>query len=381
MTTKMNFKESETLELKKSTAELKNAVISISAILNKHARGDVYFGIKNDGTVVGQDISETTIRKISQAIGENIEPKIYPEITPIKIKGIDCIHVKFSGGDSPYYAFGRAFIRVGDEDRKLSAKELENKILEKNKPQPGWDNRPCPNAEIKDISVEKIKRFLNEAGLKYSGLQNDLEKLNLLHKDKPLNSTLLLFGKKPPRFFPNARLRCAVFGATNTAYIIDRQEYSGDLFYLIEKAEEYILKNIHIGMKLNGLYRVDVPEIDQQAYREAILNAFCHRDYNEYDSVNIAVFKDRVEIRNPGGLLGGLTIEQIKSEMVSKRRNEIIAEMLNRVHYIEKWGRGISLILEKEPGTVFKEVAGMFITVFKRKNYPGASPAQETGPA
>ena len=75
------------------------------------------------------------------------------------------------------------------------------------------------------------------------------------------------------------------------------QDFEGDLFYLIEKAEGYILKNIHIGMKLEGLRRIDVPEIDKAAFREAIINAFCHRDYREFDSVNIAVFKDRIEIR------------------------------------------------------------------------------------
>jgi ATP-dependent DNA helicase RecG len=80
------------------------------------------------------------------------------------------------------------------------------------------------------------------------------------------------------------------------------------LFYLIDKAEEYILKNIHIGMRLEGMYRIDIPEIDKDAFREAIINAFCHRDYYEHDSVNIAIFKDRLEVRSPGGLYGGLTI-------------------------------------------------------------------------
>ena len=365
----MKFSESETLELKKSTAKLKEGVISIASILNKHGKGELYFGIKNDGTIVGQTVTEKTIRDISQSIGENIEPRIYPEINHIKLKGIDCIHIKFSGSEKPYFAFGRAFIRIGDEDRKLSAKELENIIIEKKQYRLRWDNEICADASIKDISAEKIKRFLKKADLKYSGIQNDLEKLNLIKNGNVLNPAVLLFGKKPERFFPNAKLRCAVFGTTSTVYIIDRQEYTGDLFFLIEKAEEYILKNIHIGMKLNGLYRVDVPEIDKDAYRESIINAFCHRDYYEYDPVNIAVFKDRVEIRNPGGLFGGLTIEQIRNEMVSKRRNEVIADIFHRIHFIEKWGRGISLILEKEPTAIFKEVADIFITVFERKNY------------
>jgi len=365
----MKFSESETLELKKSTAQLKNGIISIASILNKHGHGELYFGIKDDGTVVGQEMSEKTIRQISQAIAENIEPKIYPEINHIKIKSTDCIHIKFSGNERPYYAFGRAFIRIGDEDRRLSAKELENMIVEKNREQLRWDREICHDASIEEMSEEKVKRFLKKANLEYSGIPNALEKLNLLKNARLLNPVILFFGKKPEKFFPNAKLRCAVFGTTATAFIIDRQEYTGDVFYLIEKAEEYILKNIHIGMKLNGMYRVDVPEISKDAFREAVINAFCHRDYYEYDSVNIAIFKDRLEIRNPGGLFGGLTIEQIKNEMVSKRRNEIIAELFHRIHFIEKWGRGISLILSEEPTADFKEVADIFITTFKRKNY------------
>lgn len=110
-------------------------------------------------------------------------------------------------------------------------------------------------------------------------------------------------------------------------------------------------------------------EIDKAAFREAIINAFCHRDYREFDSVNIAVFKDRVEIRSPGLLYGGLTIETIRTKMVSERRNELIAEMLHRVHFIEKWGRGIKLILSKEPDTKFSEIGTKFITTFIRKSY------------
>lgn len=365
----MNFVESETVELKKSTAELKHAVNSIVSILNKHGRGELYFGIKNDGTVVGMEITEKTLRQVSQAIGENIEPKIYPRIQRISVKGSHCLQVTFSGQERPYYSYGRAFIRVGDEDRRLSAKELENMIIEKNRDRLRWDKDTCPNATFDDIGSEKLERFLTAAGLDCTGISNDLDKLGMLQDNRLLNTAVLFFGKEPGRFFPNAKLRCAVFATTDTAIIIDRQEYTGDVFSLIEKAEDYILKNIHIGMRLEGMVRVDVPEISRDAFREAVINAFCHRDYYQYDSVNIAIFKDRLEIRNPGGLYGGLTIDQIRREKVSRRRNEYIADLFHRVHFIEKWGRGISLILAKEPTADFKEVADMFITTFKRKNY------------
>jgi ATP-dependent DNA helicase RecG len=238
-----------------------------------------------------------------------------------------------------------------------------------------WDAEICKEATIEDVSVVKIRSFLKTAQLKYDSLENALKKLRIVHDGKLLNTAVMLFGKKPQSFFPNAKLRCAVFGTMDTSFPIDMKDFEGDLFYLIEKAEEYILKNIHIGMKIEGLKRIDIPEINQEAMREAIINAFCHRDYYEYDSVNIAIFKDRVEIRNPGLLYGGLTIEKIKTEMISERRNELIAELFHRVHYIEKWGRGIRLILSKEPDAEFKEVGTHFIVVFKRKEI-SASPSE-----
>lgn len=371
----MKYKESETIELRKSTSELKEAVISISAILNKHSCGEVYFGIKNDGSIIGQEVGNKTLRDVSRAISENIEPKIYPKIQQLRINNKTCIKVNFQGKNLPYFAFGRAYMRVADEDRQISARELEHLIIKKNKDKLRWDTEICTQAGLPDISIKKLKAFLKTAGLKYDTLFNSLAKLKLLANRKLLNSAVILFAKRPQDFFPNAKLRCAVFARTDTSFIIDRKEFEGDIFYLIEKAQEYILENIHIGMRLEGLRRIDVSEIDKEAFREAIINAFCHRDYREHDSVNLAIFKDRLEIRSPGLLYGGLTIEKIRTEMVSERRNELLAELLHRVHFIEKWGRGISLILSKEPTAEFKEVGNHFIVVFKRKSTASAEKA------
>lgn len=107
------MKESEKLELKRSTAELKEAVRSIVAILNKHQKGEIYFGINNDGNVNGQDVTENTIREISQAIASMIDPIIYPTIEKVMIKGKVCIKVSFFGMDTPYLCSGQAYIRVG----------------------------------------------------------------------------------------------------------------------------------------------------------------------------------------------------------------------------------------------------------------------------
>lgn len=98
----MKLKETETVELKKSTGLLKQALISICAILNKHGQGELYFGVENNGRVVRQQVTESTLRQISQKISENIEPKIYPSIEKIILQNKPCIRIKFEGKERSY---------------------------------------------------------------------------------------------------------------------------------------------------------------------------------------------------------------------------------------------------------------------------------------
>ncbi|MEA1895955.1 MAG: ATP-binding protein [Euryarchaeota archaeon] len=97
----MPFKETETPELNKSTSESKEAIISIAAILNKHREGELYFGIGNDGSVMGPDIGEQTIRDVLKAVSDNMEPGIYPEISRVLLDGKDCVRVISRGNESP----------------------------------------------------------------------------------------------------------------------------------------------------------------------------------------------------------------------------------------------------------------------------------------
>lgn len=108
----INFLENEVIEFKKTTGELKEGIISIVSILNKHQSGKLYFGIKDNGEIVGQDVSSKTLREVSKTISENIEPRIYPTVNKIKLDDKECILVEFEGDDIPYLAFGRAYMRV-----------------------------------------------------------------------------------------------------------------------------------------------------------------------------------------------------------------------------------------------------------------------------
>lgn len=109
-------RETEILEFKKSTGEIKEAILSIVAILNKHQKGELYFGVKNDGTVIGQVINDETLRKVSQAIGNHFTPPIYPEIKTVQFRDRECILVSFVGSQRPCLAYNVPRIRVADED-------------------------------------------------------------------------------------------------------------------------------------------------------------------------------------------------------------------------------------------------------------------------
>jgi ATP-dependent DNA helicase RecG len=229
--------------------------------------------------------------------------------------------------------------------------------------------RTSSRASTRKSPSSKIRRFVETAGLPWDDARNALEKLGLLHEGQPVNAAWLFFADKP------IELRCAVFATQTSSTIIDRHDFKGDILELIEEAEKYVLKNIHIGMRLDGLRRVDVPEISRAALREAIINAFCHRDWRDPDYIQIAIYKDRVEIRNPGGLYDDLTLDDLRRGNISRRRNPLIADLLRRIHLIEAWGRGMSLILENAPHVTFSEVAGLFIASFQRPTALEAAPA------
>ena len=312
---------------------------------------------------MGLEVNEKTLRDVSQAIAAHIEPKIYPHVTLEPVEGQFCIKVTFEGHEAPYYSHGRAYMRVADEDRQLSVKALEKLILAKNSEQLRWDNRIC-RMSVADLDDGKLRRFVERAGLSWDTPENAIEKLGLLKDGKLLNAATLFFAKTAPM-----ELRCAVFGTTDSAMIIDRHDIHGDILELIEEAQKYVLKNIHIGMRLEGLYRVDVPEISVDALREAIINAFCHRDYRDPDYVQVAIFKDRVEIRNPGDLYGSLTLDDLRKGHVSQRRNPLIADLFRRIEMVEAWGRGMPLILKNAPDVVFREIGSLFIVSFSRPSY------------
>lgn len=371
----INFLENEVIEFKKTTGELKEGIISIVSILNKHQSGKLYFGIKDNGEIIGQDVSSKTIREVSKAISENVEPKIYPIVNKIKLDDKECILVEFEGEDIPYLAFGRAYMRVGDEDRQLSMKEIRKIILKDENEIGKWESK-VSDYIIDDIDEELLKEFI-EKGRKakrinfpYTNKEEILRKLSLVNKNNELlNAGYILFAKEA-----KLEMQMAIFATETKLTFLDIDQVFGNIFELIEVGEGYIRKNIKwpVNFKSGSMERVEIPEIPLEAIREALINSLIHRDFKNPKSNEIAIYKDRIEIFNPGEFPEGYKPEDfIEGKEGSMPRNPLIANTLYLSKDIEKWGSGFKRITDEckaeNVKVEFKIKKSGFTVIFYRK--------------
>lgn len=341
--------ESETVEFKKSTSELKEGIASVAAILNKHGHGDLFFGVKNDGDVCGMQVSDTTLREIGQAIDQSIEPRIHPTIVRLGDEnGKEYVRVTFSGADSPYSCKGIYRLRVSDSDVIMSTAEVKQRAVRAYFSEHPWDSEPCDIA-LDLINESTLKSYVkrgNECGritFEYSTKEDALSRLKLIKDDKLTNASAVLFSK------PDAiMLKMAIFATDARINILDMRQESGDLFSLAKMAEDYIMRNIKWRFVIDGkMQRDEIPEIPQAVAREAVINAFCHRDYTSQLAVQVDIFPEKIEIFNPGRFPREVTPEQLLQDdsfPFSKSPNPLIAQTLYRSKDIESYGTGIQRI-------------------------------------
>ena len=367
--------ENETLEFKKTTGELKEGIISIVSILNKHNRGELYFGVRNDGIVLGQDVSDKTLRDISQAVSNHIEPQIFPAINSITIDDVICIHISFEGQNVPYYAYGRAYIRVADEDRVMSPTELESFIIKKSETNDKWDTA-ISDETIDDIGDEYLKEYLNRANdagrvnYAYTNKQDILNKLNLIHGDNVLNVARIMFSRNPM-----LEIQMAIFATNERLTFNDIKRASGNVYELVDIAEKYIKNNINWRVEFDGsIQRKEIPEIPMDAVREALVNSFCHKDYKISQNNEVAIYKNRIEIYNPGTFPTGLTpYDFIEGSERSIKRNPLLAQLLYYSKDVESFGTGLKRIKnacdQANIKVEFQMLKTGFVVVFYRSEY------------
>jgi len=341
-------KETEILEFKKSTSELKEAVISMSAILNKHGGGELIFGVQNNGIPLGLMISEKTLRDISQAIGNHLNPKVYPKISEVYIDDKACTSVEFTGTEPPYFAYGRAYIRVADEDKVMSPAELEDFILRKNAYNDTWDKLASDKTldnldEAVLLDYYERARLTGRIDFPYTTKEDTLIRLEMLKNGFLTNAAVA--------FFIGTQLlevQMAIFAGTERLTFNDIQRNGGSIQQLVAIAEKYIRNNIRWRVVFDGsLQRKEIPEIPTDAVREAIINSFCHKDYKSSQNVTVSIYSNRVEIYNPGTFPDGLTPRDfIEGSEFSVRRNPSLSQIMYYVKDIESFGTGLKRITD-----------------------------------
>lgn len=329
--------ESEKVEFKKSTSELVEGVISISSMLNKHGEATVYFGVKNNGDVIGQkDLNENTLRDVSRKIAEGIKPQVIPNIALELIEDKKVIKVYVKGDNVPYSAFGKYYSRSFDEDKQLSPEMLKALINREGEP---------------DYIVQKeaINQNLTFKMLKGLYLSNDIkinndkfeENLGLLNNSKKYNMMAELLADKN-----DLSIKVVTFAGTDKTVMIKRTEYGGKCLLLsVNNVLEYMESINETKVKVGGIQRQEEKYFDFSSFKEAWMNACVHTKWSEEIPPAVYIYDDRIEIVSNGGLPSALTKEDF-FEGVSKPINKRLLKIFSDLDYIDQTGHGIPLIVK-----------------------------------
>lgn len=339
-------KETEQIEFKRSTGELKEGVISIASILNKHGEGKLYFGVQNDGTVTGQVVGEDTLRTISQAVFNHIKPTIHPEIIKESYGGKAVVTVSFQGTRQPYTAYNIPRIRVADEDLVMAQPAYLDMLRVRDDKSYSWEKQ-CSKYKVSDIDEKVFTSFMTKARkagrIDFEGDEplDVLTKLGLTEGEYLLNAGAALFVDCGLN-----ELQMAKFASDERLTFTDIRRFTGPILSLADKAVRYVIDAMDWRVEFDGrLERREIPEIPVEAVREAVINAFAHRLIESGQSVEVAVYRSFIEIYSPGTFPEGITPEMFIREIRKPvRRNPLITRTLYYSKDMESFATGLKRI-------------------------------------
>ena len=248
-----------------------------------------------------------------------------------------------------------------------------------------FDAVACPKATLDDLDSERMRWFIRRArSVRQFPLAEEaspeelLAHLNLLNDGRLTHAAVLLFGKSPQRFLISSEVKCAHFHGTEVAKPIPSyQVYKGTAFELVDHAVDFVLSKIalHVGTRAESVRAPVTYEMPKEVVTEAIVNAVAHRDYTSNGSVQVMLFADRLEVRNPGRLSPPLTLEKLREPHNSLPGNPLLAESLYLAEYIEGMGTGTLDMIRRCVGAGLSEpefaVTDGFVTTIRRKALAG----------
>ena len=320
---------------------------------------------------------------IANAVSDSCMPQIIPDIEPQTVDGKTVIVVSVEAGKNrPYYLKSKGkdngtYIRVAGTSRQAFPEKIRE--LEMEGARISWDELTCVGYSVSDEATERlcqdIENFRKKAGMtEHSVKKEQLINWKILKQSEGQVMATNAYALLTSDYFPFSKTQCAVFKGTDRAVFLDKREFTGPIYAQIESAVDFVLRNIRLGARIDGLVRKEKYELPLEAIREMIINAHCHRNLLDESCIQVAVYDDRLEVTSPGGLYNGLTYEEVMNGH-SKIRNKAIANIFSQMGLVEAWGSGIKRILNaaKEYGLLepkFQEFDNMFRVELFRSSLP-----------
>lgn len=335
MTDNLGF-ENETREFKESTTELDKGLISLTSMLNKNGFGEVLFGVRDNGDVIGQDIGRTTFRSISQAIDNFIDPPIIAAISEKSSSdGRRYISVKASGTNRPYAYRNIIYIRTGEEDRKVPMSELRRMFMS------SGDNLINSTSNDQDLSFNELVSILDENGTFHGSNSNLAKSLELVNHEGRYNIQGQLLSDQNP-----AILTVAIFSGIDRTVMSHRTEFSNHcLISLVRRSLDYVETLNETSVVVGEGIRKERKLFDMPSFREAWINACVHNYWLSGTPPAIHIFDDRMEIVSFGAKPYWLSDEDFFNGR-SQPVNESLMRTFIRTGLAEHTGHGIPIIVD-----------------------------------
>ncbi len=284
------------------------------------------------------------------------------------IEGMPILRVVVPRGLPNVYSLdGRYLGREGSQTNPLPARRLRQLLVERGVVQ--FETSVPPAASLEDLDEKKVENYLGRLNLPGGELSWEiLYRRGCVKRSKdklvPTYAALLLFGRYPQQWLPNATILAARFNGMTFADRFLKKEISGTLPEQLQQAEAFVRENMRTVVRLVGLRHEETDEYPAEAVRELLVNAVAHRDYNQQgDNIHLFVFADRIEVHSPGSLPGPVTLENLLEARFS--RNAILVQVLSDLGFIERLGYGLDRVVTSmhrqglRPPR-FEEVAGSF---------------------
>jgi len=333
------LRENQTTEFKREyTDDIKKTVI---AFANTDG-GKLYVGIGDDRTVTGCPNTDELSLRISNAIRDAVKPDVTMFIgyTVETIDGKEVVIVDVQRGTArPYYLAGKGirpegvFVRQGASTVPASEAAILALIRET-----GGESYETTRSLNQELTFDNASAYFQKKEVAFGESQK--RTLHLISSDGMFTNLALLLSEQCPY-----TIKMAVFQGGQKTSFKDRREFGGALFRQLDEVYEFIDRYNSLRSEFEGLDRIDHRDYPVAAIREALLNAIIHRDYGLSPSTLISIFDDRIEFLTIGGLVKGVSLNDILLG-VSALRNPKLADVFYRLHLIEAYGTGMPKIFE-----------------------------------